>query len=171
MPALSSWSRYFSGGIVVLIAVFSVSTCGLSRRMIVFSLSHKSSIEIYQSQFPVSVQVDLVTTGRRTVLIQQKSDATISFIHVFWSRDESKVAVLSTGYATFAIAAEVGSGAQIPFDLIKKDFALSLRETYKLPAVYPDEPNLEFDVFKWAQTEYADQAFAKLHPDVKFNRW
>lgn len=83
------------------------------------------------------------------------------FVHVYWSPDEAKVGVLTTGFNGWELAFDVASGRRIQFDEIRKDFADSIRKSYQVPA--SDDP------LSWAESAEACEEFFKLHPEIKLS--
>ena len=142
----------------VVLVLFLVQSCGMQRTMTFPSPSRKAAIEIWQTRWVNSwrARVELVTENRRTVLYTQRHEAFIHFVHVYWSPDETKVGVF---VAYGILAANVKTGATIPFDEIRKEFAQSIRDTYRLP---PQE-----DPISWAGLADAQFAFARLHPEIR----
>jgi hypothetical protein len=132
--------------------------------MVFASPSGQFSIEIWQSSFDNSmkVRVDLVGGGRRTTMYTHGDEALLSFVHVYWAKDESKVAVLGTGLIRIAVAAEVATGRPLAFDSVRTAVAESIRERYKVPQT-------ETDPLQWAAMSDAQTAFFSNHKEIKLN--
>lgn len=86
--------------------------CGWKRTMRSISPSQKAAVEIWQTRDPLlaRARVELVTGHRRAVLCSQDDEALIHFVHVYWTPDEKRVAVLVSGLLNCEAAAEVETG-------------------------------------------------------------
>ena len=126
--------------------------------MIFPSPSRSAAIEIWQAPRIVAgkARVELVTAKRRTVLYTQPREASVRFVHVYWSHDEDIVGVF---VLNGTLAADVRTGELKSFEVVRKDFAKSLRDTYELP---PQE-----DPIMCAARSDAQFAFSKLHPEIR----
>jgi hypothetical protein len=107
----------------------------------------------------------LVTTDRRTVLLRipegnSNVEAVLSFVHVYWSPDETKVGVLGAGLAMFRLAADVASGNSIPFSTIENQLSQSIRETYHLSETIRDP-------LQWAAMADASIQFSKRKSEIR----
>ena len=134
--------------------------CGWERTMIFPSPSRSAAIEIWQAPRVIGgkARVELVTAKRRTVLYTQPREAFVRFVHVYWSRDEGIVGIF---VLNGTLAADVRTGELRSFELIRNDFAKSLRDTYNVP---PQE-----DPIMWAARSDAQFAFSKLHPEIRLH--
>lgn len=146
---------------VVTLCLFT-HACGWERTMAFPSPSRTSFIEIWQRESGIHphARVELVTGNRRTVLYTQPTEAFIYFVHVYWSKDETRVGVLATGMVNIDVAANARTGSSIPFDQIRTEFAQSLRDTYNIPSG-------ELDPIAWAAMSEAQHAFSRLHPEIR----
>lgn len=126
--------------------------------MIFPSPSRSAAIEIWRAPRISSwkARLELVTERRRTVLYAQPREALVRFAHVYWSQNEATVGIFAL---IGTLAADVKTGKVIPFAQIQNEFAKSLRETYNIPATE--------DPIAWAARSPAEDAFAKLHPEIQ----
>ena len=132
MQALRSRRWLFT---VVALASLCAPSCGWQTTMNFRSPSGKSSIEIWQRRVISSAgaRVELITAGRRVTLQTADRDTSIYLVHVYWAPDESKVGVVVTGLVFLEVAADLKTGATIPFELIREDAAKSIRKTSQVP--------------------------------------
>jgi hypothetical protein len=94
-------------------------------------------------------------------ILENRKEATLYFVHVYWSPDESKVAVLGTGFNIWNCAWDVTANRPIPFTAIKADFGRSIKSAYGLAG--------DRDPIAWAASSDAQAAFFRLHPEIKLS--
>ena len=161
MPALRpSLQGALIGAAVPLLSLF-LQGCGWERTMVFLSPSKRAAVEIWQTRVDNSwgTRAELVTIRGRSVLHENRVEAVVHFVHVYWSPDEAKVGVLVTGMNIWSVAADVDTGKHISFGSIRDDFAQSIRETYRVP--------LGKDPIRWAALVDGQDAFFKLHPEIR----
>jgi hypothetical protein len=148
-----------------LLLVFALTEgCGWRRTMSFPSPSDNATVEIWQTRVDNSLgtRVELVTSQKRARVFENHVEAHVYFVHVYWSPDESKVAILSTGTNIWSLALDVRTGNEIPIDQLRDELAESIREYYRLPAS-------EKDPIGWAATATAQQSFTRMHPEVRLS--
>src|SRR5882724_12065919 len=102
MPALIKRS----GLAATLLLCGLVGGCGWKKAVVFSSPTGRASIEIWQPPIDNSLgtRVELVSANRRTLLFENRRDAVVYFLHVYWSPDETRVGVLATGGNIWYIA-------------------------------------------------------------------
>ena len=148
-------------GVQVILFSLLAQSCGWQKTMTFPSPSRRAAIEIWQTRLDNSwgTRVRLTTVERKAVVFENRREAHIYFVHVYWSPDESKVGVLGTGSKSWGVACDVRTGELIPFETIEEEFGESIRKMYHVP---PKE-----DPVKWASSNDAHQAFFRLHPEIR----
>lgn len=88
MRPLKTFRRVFTATPLLVVALLS-SACGWKRTMLFQSPSNLASIEILQTRLDNSwgVRLELVASGRRTVLLEKRREAFVNFVHVYWSQE------------------------------------------------------------------------------------
>jgi hypothetical protein len=124
------------------------------------SPSRVASIELWQPAHLNGNEagIDLVKGGKAIRLFTAKQEGLVYFMHVYWSPDESKVGVVGTGTVIFHLAYDLTNGRAIPFELIRKELAASIAESYSLPSD-------EADPIQWAAHHHAMLQFRKKYPE------
>lgn len=124
------------------------------------SPSHRGAVEIWQTGTAndFGTRVVLVFDERRKVVFENRRDAYVSFVHVYWPADERRVGVLLSGLNYFTLAWDTRSAQPISFDSIRDDFARSIESSYNVPK--------ELDPFKWSGEPQAQDAFFARHPEI-----
>ena len=127
------------------------------------SPSQRAAIEIRQTRFAneSAARVDFVKADRRAEIYERRREAFIYFVHVYWSPDETRVAVLATGSMSFGVAFDTKMGREIPFPEVENDLGRSIATTYHLPS--------GADPIDWASSTDAAGAFGKLHPEIRLS--
>ena len=145
--------------LLLMLSIFT-ECCGWRRTMTFESPSHSSAVEIWQTGIAndFGTRVALVVDGRRTFVFENRRDALVSFVHVYWSPEERQASVLLSGLNYFVLAWDLRSGRPIPFESLRNDFARSIETTYRVPK--------GVDPFKWTGEAEAQKAFFALHPDI-----
>jgi hypothetical protein len=148
---------------VAWLALVFATGCGWEKTMAFPSPSRKSTIEVLQTRFANEwgIRVEIVAGKRRTKLYERRGETIIYFVHVYWSPDESTVALLATGSPIFGVAFDENRGKQIPFGQIRNEIGESIRETYHVPAGN--------DPVAWAALSEAQHAFARRHPEIRLS--
>jgi hypothetical protein len=159
MQALKAQTRVANLCLALLFACL-LSGCGWRNTMTFRSPSGRSSIHVWQTSLAseFGIRVELVTPSARKELFARRRETLIHFVHVVWTADESRVAVFGTGSMSFGVAANINTGAEVPFEDLKKALAASIARTYDLPSGE--------DPLKWACLTPAFGAFARLHPEI-----
>jgi hypothetical protein len=144
----------------VLALCVLLQSCLWQRTMTFPSPSHRARIEIWQTRLDNhwGTQVRLVSPQRRAVVFENRTEAWVYFVHVYWSSEEARVGVMASGGNIWRLAFDVDSGKEVPFDSIRDEFARSIRQTYRVP---PDQ-----DPIQWAAMSEAQGAFFRLHPEI-----
>jgi hypothetical protein len=144
------------------ISVFSVS-CGWQKTMAFPSPSGKATVEVWQTRFANErgTKIELVTLNRVTELDRINRKAIIYFVHVYWSPDEKRVAVLATGYNFSRVAYDLQTNKPIPFEQVQKELGASIAVTYHVPRGE--------DPIQWAALADAGVAFSKHHPEINLS--
>ena len=153
LKARSSWL------LAVILALLCAQSCGWNNTMTFHSPSRRARIEIWQRRVlsDKGARFELINEGRRTVLETVDRDTIIQFVHVYWTPDESKVAVVVAGLMILHLAANVKTGSPLPFESIRQQVAKSITETYHVPAGE--------DPIQWAHSDGQDE-FMKRHPEM-----
>jgi len=135
--------------------------CGWRKAMSFPSPSRQSMVEIWQTRVAnqLGTRVQLVSEGNPTVLYETPGKALIYFIHVVWSPDERRVAIVGSGDIRFELAYDLPRRVSIPFDALRQQVADSIAMTYHVPE--------EQDPIQWAASNRAHLAFLKLHPEFR----
>jgi hypothetical protein len=146
---------------VLLFGCVLLQGCGWNRTMVFPSPSGKASVEIWQTGIDNSrgTRVDLLSSSGHAVIYENRREALVYFVHVYWAPDERSAAVLATGANIWSVAFDVPSGRLRPFESVRDGFARSLKRTYTIPAT--DDP------ISWATSAKAQDAFFKLHPEIR----
>ena len=162
MQALNLKSQLNTAFLILLLS-FVTQGCGWQKTMTFPSPSRKAAIEIWQTGIAneYGTRVKLVTGHRSIIVFENRRDAIVYFVHVYWSPDESKVGVLATGMSIWNVAFDVRKGRPVPFEDVRKGFGESIREIYSVP---PGK-----DPINWAASSDAHSEFFKLHPEVRLS--
>jgi len=145
---------------VLLFAVLAVG-CAWQKTMAFPSPSRKASVEIWQTRFANEwgTRVLLVTSQGRKTVFQNRREAIVYFVQVYWSPDETEFGILSTGMNIWFFGCDARTGKEIPFDRVRQGLAQAISETYHVP--HGEDP------IGWAATSNAHVAFFRLHPEVR----
>jgi hypothetical protein len=137
--------------------------CGWQKTMTFRSPSRKAVVEVWQTRFANEwgTKVEFVTSDRKSVLLENRKEAIVYFVHVYWSRDENTVGVIVTGGNNWSIAYDVKLNRTIPFESIREEVGESIRNLYQVP--------IGEDPVRWAATSDAQSAFFALHPGVRLS--
>jgi hypothetical protein len=148
---------------IVLLFLLAMLGCGWRRTMQFPSPSGTRTVEVLQTRLDNSwgARVELVTPTERFTLYRLHKEAFVSFVHVYWSPGEAKVAVLATGFAMFNLAVDTRTGEPAAFDDLRQGLAQSIKQAYAVP---PGE-----DPISWAASSQAQLAFRRLHPEIKLS--
>ena len=157
-----------SGNLVLTALVLALSVlgqgCAWKRALRFESPSHDAAIEIWQTRGDPTwgTRVELVSgrksTIKRTRIFENRREAIVQFVHVYWSPDETTVGVMASGANVWYVAFDLPAGVEIPFAQIRDDFAESIRKAY-------DVPKAE-DPIDWAARADAAVAFGTVHPEM-----
>lgn len=160
MQALKA--RLTSLGVLVAVALIGQG-CGWKRTMRFPSPSGRSAIEVWQTQFAneLGTRIRLVTPDRSVFVFENRREAHVYFVHVYWSEDETRAGVIATGANIWQVALDAVTGKQIPFGQIRESFAASLRKTYEVPTGE--------DPIEWAASADAQNQFFRRHSDIKLS--
>jgi len=157
--------RSFSLSKLILIIALSATTIGCTwkKTMAFKSPSGRCSVEIWQTRIANEwgTRVRLVSPTRSTFVFENRREAIVYFVHVYWSPDESKAGVITAGTNGWELAYDVQTGKEIPFETIREDIAASIRKTYQVPT--GDDP------IRWAGSADAQNDFFRLHPEIRLS--
>ena len=143
-----------------LLAIALAGGCGWRETMHFESPSGKAVVEIMQTRVANEwgIRVRLLAEEKARVLYERHGETLIYFVHVYWSPDESKVAVLATGSLIFKVAFDLRNDKRLPFEDLRSAVGDSIRKAYHLP--------VDKDPIYWAASD-GQFAFWKLHPEIK----
>jgi len=124
------------------------------------SPSRRASLEVWQTGIAndFGTRVALVSNGTRRFVFENRRDALVSFVDVYWSPDERRVGVLLYGFNYFTLAWDTRSAQAISFDSLRNDFARSIESSYHVPK--------GVDPFQWLGGPEAQKAFFAQHPEI-----
>jgi hypothetical protein len=97
------------------------SSCGWNQTMAFRSPSGRNAIEIWQRKVDNSLgtRIDLKVGSRRTQVFIDKRESIVYFVHVYWTPDESQVAIVASGFVHWQMAFDVKSAEPVPFGPIR----------------------------------------------------
>lgn len=151
--------------ILIALIVLGTTSC-LSKKTLEFvSPSGRNTVELWQARFDESwdARVDLISRSKRTTIYKLPREAFATFVHVYWSPDESRVSVIGASYRGFAVAVDTSSGRKVPFELVERAAADSLRAVYNIA---PGQ-----DPIAWTTTDEASDAFRRRYPKFRPYYW
>jgi hypothetical protein len=162
MQALKACQAGGTACVLLMLAV-TQSNCGSHRTMVFPSPSNGYRIEVWQTAIDNSwgARFELVSANKHLLLYRLPRESFVSFVHVYWSPDETSAAVVGAAIAPFSFAVATNSGASVPFDSLRPQMAESIARTYHLP--------LGEDPIAWAGSDDARRAFRGLHPEVRLS--
>jgi len=152
------------GGLWLLLPLTTLllaSGCGWKKTMNFPSPSGRNRVEIWQPRLDNSMglRIELVSSGKRTLLYHSPNDAIVYFAHVCWSNDERTVGILATGTGNWQLAFHTENGQSLPFEQIRDDLRRSIASTYSVPQ--------GLDPVNWAASSEAQIVFFKRHPEIR----
>lgn len=145
----------------VLIAAVLLQGCAWQKTMTFPSPSRRAAVEIWQTRFANEwgTRVVLATARGRTTVFENRREAIVYLVHVYWSPDEKEFGILSTGANIWYFACNAETGKQIPFEQIRNPLAQSIKAMYQVP--HGKDP------ISWAASADAQAAFFRLHPEIR----